>query len=445
MPAGAPIGSGLGIQNLTNLRIIKEQTRVPVIVDAGVGTASDAAIAMELGADAVLLNTAVAGARDPVAMAAAMKHAVIAGRLAWLRRPHPEAALRHGQQPDRRHGGPLGGRGGRAHGLGGRPRPPEARPRGRRRALQRRPHRGRPGRPARSASCRIRRPAPTNTRSRRSTSAGNCWATRPAGGGWRGRLAAFVWRTMQPALAAQQRFNSTLVDHVNRSVPRERAVTDAIAATIGLVRRQIEEAAHFQSMLVVYLQTLTPYVDTKDYEFAGLARRTAEDAQVAIGRLDDISRGLAAALSGLSDEMLKRYESLLGRDQRYDARLADLATAVTILQQTSLALSREIARGLPAAAPAQRPRPGSSARRRQPRHRPDRRALSRCWPAIACRASSTPASRISSAAAKARSASAWPTTCRSSPAPATSWTSAAAVASSWTCCAAPASARAAWI
>ena len=84
MLAGAPIGSGLGIQNLTNLRIIKEQTRVPVIIDAGVGTASDAAIAMELGADAVLLNTAVAGARDPVAMAAAMKHAVIAGRLAWL-------------------------------------------------------------------------------------------------------------------------------------------------------------------------------------------------------------------------------------------------------------------------------------------------------------------------------------------------------------------------
>ncbi len=83
MPAGAPIGSGLGIQNLTNLRIIREQSKVPVIVDAGVGTASDAAIAMEIGADAVLLNTAVAGARDPEAMAAAMKHAVIAGRLAY--------------------------------------------------------------------------------------------------------------------------------------------------------------------------------------------------------------------------------------------------------------------------------------------------------------------------------------------------------------------------
>ncbi len=84
MPLGAPIGSGLGIQNPENLRIIKEQARVPVIVDAGVGTASDVAIAMELGADAVLLNSAIAGARDPAMMAAAMKHAVEAGRLAYL-------------------------------------------------------------------------------------------------------------------------------------------------------------------------------------------------------------------------------------------------------------------------------------------------------------------------------------------------------------------------
>ena len=84
MPLGAPIGSGLGIQNVNNLRIIREFSRVPVIVDAGVGTASDAALAMELGADGVLMNTAIAGAQDPVAMASAMKHAVIAGRLAYL-------------------------------------------------------------------------------------------------------------------------------------------------------------------------------------------------------------------------------------------------------------------------------------------------------------------------------------------------------------------------
>ena len=84
MPLGAPIGSGLGIQNPNNIRIIKGQARVPVIVDAGVGTASDAAIAMELGADGVLMNTAIALAQDPVAMAAAMKLAVEAGRIAYL-------------------------------------------------------------------------------------------------------------------------------------------------------------------------------------------------------------------------------------------------------------------------------------------------------------------------------------------------------------------------
>jgi thiazole synthase len=84
MPLGAPIGSGLGIQNPNNIRIIREFSRVPVIVDAGVGTASDAAFAMELGADAVLMNTAIAGAQDPVAMAESMKLAVRAGRLAWL-------------------------------------------------------------------------------------------------------------------------------------------------------------------------------------------------------------------------------------------------------------------------------------------------------------------------------------------------------------------------
>jgi thiazole synthase len=84
MPLGAPIGSGLGIQNVNNLRIIREFARVPLVVDAGVGTASDAALAMEIGADAVLMNTAIAGAQDPVAMAEAMKLAVRAGRLAFL-------------------------------------------------------------------------------------------------------------------------------------------------------------------------------------------------------------------------------------------------------------------------------------------------------------------------------------------------------------------------
>jgi thiazole synthase len=84
MPLAAPIGSGLGVQNPVGIRMIVEEAKIPVIVDAGVGTASDAAIAMELGCDAVLMNTAIAEAKNPVMMAGAMKHAVEAGRLAYL-------------------------------------------------------------------------------------------------------------------------------------------------------------------------------------------------------------------------------------------------------------------------------------------------------------------------------------------------------------------------
>ncbi|MGE3392645.1 MAG: thiazole synthase, partial [Gammaproteobacteria bacterium] len=103
MPLAAPIGSGLGIQNRYTIREIVESIGVPVIVDAGVGTASDASIAMELGCDAVLMNTAIAEAREPILMAEAMKHAVIAGRLAY----------RAGRMPRRTHASassPLDGR-----------------------------------------------------------------------------------------------------------------------------------------------------------------------------------------------------------------------------------------------------------------------------------------------------------------------------------------------
>jgi thiazole synthase len=85
MPLGAPIGSGLGIQNPANMRILREMiSSVPLILDAGVGTASDATVAMELGADAVLMNTGIAAAQDPILMAQAMQHAIIAGRQAYL-------------------------------------------------------------------------------------------------------------------------------------------------------------------------------------------------------------------------------------------------------------------------------------------------------------------------------------------------------------------------
>jgi thiazole synthase len=99
MPLGAPIGSGLGIQNRNNIQIIKAQSHVPVIVDAGVGTASDATIAMELGVDGVLMNTAIAGAEDPVAMATAMRLAVASGRLAFKAGRIPKRAYASASSP----------------------------------------------------------------------------------------------------------------------------------------------------------------------------------------------------------------------------------------------------------------------------------------------------------------------------------------------------------
>jgi thiazole synthase len=100
MPLAAPIGSGLGIRNPHNLRIILEQAKVPVIVDAGVGTASDAAVAMELGCHGVLMNTAIAAAKDPILMAHAMREAVSAGRKAFLAGRMPKKAYATASSPE---------------------------------------------------------------------------------------------------------------------------------------------------------------------------------------------------------------------------------------------------------------------------------------------------------------------------------------------------------
>ena len=99
MPLAAPIGSGLGIQNKYNLMTIVENAQVPVLVDAGVGTASDAAIAMELGCDGVLMNTAIAQAQNPIMMAAAMQHAIHAGRLAYLAGRMPKRRFASASSP----------------------------------------------------------------------------------------------------------------------------------------------------------------------------------------------------------------------------------------------------------------------------------------------------------------------------------------------------------
>jgi SAM-dependent methyltransferase len=163
-------------------------------------------------------------------------------------------------------------------------------------------------------------------------------------GGWRGRLAAFVWELIEPALAAQQSFNAAVVEHVNRNIPPQREIPKAIDSTIAALGDHVEQVMLFELRVMAYLQQMTPYIDSKDYEFAALGRRIAEDAQAEIERLDRTVRGLAGGLTGLSDDMLKRWESMLARDRRYDGRIEELRAGLAVAQQQVVALKREFER-----------------------------------------------------------------------------------------------------
>jgi SAM-dependent methyltransferase len=158
-------------------------------------------------------------------------------------------------------------------------------------------------------------------------------AIAPVPGGWRGRLAAFVLSLVRPALEQQQAFNAAIVDHLNRNLPQQRAVPVAIAASVEALRQQMEMVIRFESRLIVFLQQITPFVDTKDYEFQALATRVTEDVAEAHEQLSRTVRGLAAALSGVSDEVLKRWE-------RYEG----LRTSVAAMQLSVQAVTRELAR-----------------------------------------------------------------------------------------------------
>jgi SAM-dependent methyltransferase len=155
----------------------------------------------------------------------------------------------------------------------------------------------------------------------------------PSPGGWRGRLARFVWHVVEPVFARQQAFNSALVDHINRNVPVERETRKAIESTLVVFRDQLTALATFQSHLIRYLQHITPYVDTKDREVAGLML------------------GLQGAISGVGDELLKRWESMIAREQRFEGRTAaltashdELRTALASVQQATQTLKRELER-----------------------------------------------------------------------------------------------------
>jgi 2-polyprenyl-3-methyl-5-hydroxy-6-metoxy-1,4-benzoquinol methylase len=170
-------------------------------------------------------------------------------------------------------------------------------------------------------------------------------------GGWRARLGHFVWRLVAPYFERQRAFNSVVVDHINRNVAAQRETRNAIATTISVLESQLHALAAFESRLVVYLQQVTPYVDSKDHEFVSLGRRLHEDNRELVDLLDHRSVALGGAISGVGDELAKRWESMVVREQRYDAKAASLAAAhdelrqtLAIVQQAGSALKREVER-----------------------------------------------------------------------------------------------------
>jgi len=166
--------------------------------------------------------------------------------------------------------------------------------------------------------------------------------------GWRRRFALAVWRLVGPLFDRQQGFNETLVDHLNRNVAAHRADRAAIEAALGILRGELDKLEAFHTKLVLYLQTITRYVDTKDRSelIATLANLTN------------------AGLSGVADEFRRRWESMVAREQRYVAAVDEVRTSLASVQQTGLMLKRELERGLGGAArtpPAQDGGPAAGA------------------------------------------------------------------------------------
>jgi hypothetical protein len=136
----------------------------------------------------------------------------------------------------------------------------------------------------------------------------------PAPQGWRGHFVTAVRRAVAPLFERQQTFNSAVVDHLNRSVPVERQTRESIASTLTVLHDAIGELVRFESLLVVYLQQITPYVDTRDRDVAGLLR------------------GLSGAINTVADELMKRSEAMLARDRRHEARVTELEAGLAAMR-----------------------------------------------------------------------------------------------------------------
>ena len=176
-------------------------------------------------------------------------------------------------------------------------------------------------------------------------------AAKPEATGWRGRLQAIVWSAVAPLFERQQAFNAALVEHLNRNTSVHREVSASATSTLAFMREELVKAIEFQSRMVQYLQTVTPYVDTKDREIAGLMRRINEDVGEFVTHQDNRIAGLAGALAEVADELRKRSESMTARERRYEARerqyvaqVEDVRASFAVVNQITQTLKREFER-----------------------------------------------------------------------------------------------------
>ena len=146
----------------------------------------------------------------------------------------------------------------------------------------------------------------------------------PRPGGFRRGFVAAIRRAVAPLFEQQQAFNSALVDHVNRNIQVSRQTREAMATTLTVLRSTIEDLIRFQSLLVLFAQQITPYVDTRDRDVAGLLR------------------GLSGAINAVSDELMKRSDAMLARDRRHEMGLMDLEARIAALQKQLLEVQRGI-------------------------------------------------------------------------------------------------------
>ena len=155
--------------------------------------------------------------------------------------------------------------------------------------------------------------------------------------GWKTKIKRLIWPLVRPFFARQQQFNSVLVDHINRNVGFHREIQRVLETTIEIIKEQFVALVAFQSRLIIFVQQITPYIDTKDREISALMRRINED-------VGERTTGLAAAIDGVSDELQKRWESMVARDRRYDAKVNEMRSTLAITHQASLSLKRELER-----------------------------------------------------------------------------------------------------